>query len=89
LSVIKRKDLDITYKTIIYTRSLLFLKIGTAILNYKGTLALYPNDSRDWFPLKDQAGEKIIFDRDSSDYDDLYTANSEGKIRLVTGRWHG
>jgi hypothetical protein len=58
----------------------LVFKDWQGYLEIQGTLALYPDDSRDWFPLKNQAGEKIIFNQDSTDYDDIYTVNSEGKF---------
>jgi hypothetical protein len=59
---------------------ILVFKNWQGYLELQGTLSLYPNDIKDWFTLKDQNGDKIIFDRDSSDYDDVYTANSEGKF---------
>jgi hypothetical protein len=49
-------------------------------LKLQGTLELYPNDTSDWFTLKDTNGNNIVFNQDSSDYDDAYVVNSEGKF---------
>lgn len=49
-------------------------------LSLQGTLALYPNDSSDWFQLRDLDNNPLIFGLDSSDWNDTYTANSEGKF---------
>jgi hypothetical protein len=49
-------------------------------LKLQGTLELYPNNSSDWFTLKDTNGDHILFNQDSSDYDDTYTVNSEGRF---------
>ena len=49
-------------------------------LTLQATLALYPNDTTDWFTIKDLDNNKAVFDQDSSDWDDSYTVNSEGKF---------
>lgn len=52
-------------------------------LRLQGTLKLYPNDTSDWFDLKNANDDVIVIGDGSTDYDQPLSVNSAGNFVWV------